>query len=75
MIGTSRSRVGLFALTRESGLSKYATDDRGQKDRRGGQEQSGNNLFPESSAAFEQPVCEVDGADRIWGYRYFYYGA
>jgi hypothetical protein len=23
----------------------------------------------------EQPVCEVDGADRIWEDRNFYYGA
>jgi hypothetical protein len=32
-------------------LSKYATDDRGQKDHRGGHEQSGNNLFSESNEA------------------------
>jgi hypothetical protein len=29
-----------------SDLSKYATDQRGQKDQRSGQEQSGNNPFP-----------------------------
>jgi hypothetical protein len=32
-------------------LSKYATDDRGQKDQRNGQEQSGNNLFSQRNAA------------------------
>ena len=47
----SASCSGLFALTRESGLSKYATDDGGQKDRRAGQQQSGNNLFTQSNAA------------------------
>jgi hypothetical protein len=34
-----------------SGLSKYATDDQGQKDQRSGQEQSGNNLFSKRDAA------------------------
>jgi hypothetical protein len=34
-----------------SALSKYATDDRGQKDQRSGQEQSGNNLFSQRNAA------------------------
>jgi hypothetical protein len=32
-------------------LSKYATDDRGQENHRGGNEQSGSNLFPESYEA------------------------
>jgi hypothetical protein len=47
----SRALVPAFRINAESGLSKYATDDRGQKDRRGGQEQSGNNLFSQSNAA------------------------
>jgi hypothetical protein len=54
MIGTSApesaSCFGLFVLTRESGLFKYAADDRGQKDHRSGQKQSGNNLFSQSDA-------------------------
>jgi hypothetical protein len=32
-------------------LSKYATDDRGQKDHYSGQEQSGNNLFSQRNTA------------------------
>jgi hypothetical protein len=32
-------------------LSKYATDDRGQEDHRGGREQSDSNLFSESNEA------------------------
>ena len=31
-------------------LSKYATDDRGQKDQHSGQEQSGDNLFSQRNA-------------------------
>jgi len=38
-------------MTRVSGLSKYATDDRGQKDQRNSQEQSGNNLSSQRGAA------------------------
>jgi hypothetical protein len=40
-----------FWILRLSGLSKYATDDQGQKDQRSGQEQSGNNLFSMRDAA------------------------
>jgi hypothetical protein len=40
-----------FWITRVSGLSKYATDDRGQKDQHSGQKQSGNNLFSQRNAA------------------------
>jgi hypothetical protein len=32
-------------------LSKYTTNDRGQEDHRGGNEQSGHNLFSESNEA------------------------
>jgi hypothetical protein len=32
-------------------LPKYATDDRGQKDKRNGQEQSGKNLFSQRNTA------------------------
>ena len=41
----------LFWIPRMSGLSKYATDNRGQKDHYSGQEQSGNNLFSQRNAA------------------------
>jgi hypothetical protein len=41
----------LFWILQLSGLSKYATDDQGQKDQRSGQEQSGNNLFSMRDAA------------------------
>jgi phosphatidylglycerol lysyltransferase len=62
----SRALFRPFRISAESGSSKYATDDRGQKDRRGGQEQSGNNLFFSEQRRVEQPVCQVDGAHRIW---------
>src|ERR1700752_385146 len=41
----------LFWIPRLSDLSKYATDDQGQKDQRSGQEQSGNSLFSNRNAA------------------------
>jgi hypothetical protein len=37
-------------MTRVSGLFKYATDYRGQKDQDSGQEQSGNNLVSQRNA-------------------------
>jgi hypothetical protein len=40
-----------FWITRVSGLSEYATDNRGQKDQHSGQEQSGNNLFAQRNTA------------------------
>jgi hypothetical protein len=65
VIGTTRSTVGfLFRAFRVNAgeLSKYPTDDRGQKDHRTGQQE----FFYSKQRRVEQPVCEVDGADRIW---------
>ena len=62
----SRLLFSAFSQQRETSLSKYATDDRGQKNRCGGQEQSGNNFFFSEQRRVEQPACQVDGADRIW---------
>jgi hypothetical protein len=50
-LGLAGALSRFFWITRVSGLSKYATDDRGQKDQRNGQEQSGNNLSSQRDAA------------------------
>jgi hypothetical protein len=44
-------RSAFLLVTRVHGLFKYATDDRGQKDQRSGQEQSGDNLSSQRNAA------------------------
>jgi len=78
VIGATRSTVGFmfrpFRINAGEGFSKYATDDQGKKDHRSDQEQSGNNLFsqssPESSSRSARLTARVEfGGPQfvLWG--------
>jgi hypothetical protein len=54
-------------------LSKYATDDQGQEDHRGGNEQAGRNLLPESNEVSSSRPARLTARIEFRGPQ-FYYG-
>jgi RNA polymerase sigma-70 factor (ECF subfamily) len=64
--------VNVFRRSVRRGIT---VDDRGQKDRRSGQSNPATIFFLRAAPRSSSRSARLGGADRIWGYRYFYYGA